>query len=179
MYDDLQWTSQLYKSPKITFSTIYCLLVDRKVSLKKISHLEEIVERSQDGTCEEELSCDQEVPIEYTRTLGKAFVFLKIAMYRTSSITHFHKSLAMCVLDQMFCHLWRKTTVIILNESTAHVASAHCACPAGLSSCCDNVMATLYCLEEYIYLGLYDDEIKYCTDRLQKWNQPRKQHIKP
>ena len=77
MYDDPQWTSQLYKSPKITFSTIYRLLVDRKVSLRKISHLEGVVERSQDGTCEEELSCDQEVPIEYTRTLEKAFVFFK------------------------------------------------------------------------------------------------------
>jgi len=39
------------------------------------------------------------------------------------------------------------------------------------------VTASLYYLEEYIYLSLYDDEIKGSTDRLQRWNEPRKQHI--
>jgi len=28
-------------------------------------------------------------------------------------------------------------------------------------------------------LGLYDDEMKGCTDRLQRWNQSRKRHIEP
>ena len=55
------------------------------------------------------------------------------------------------------------TTVVVFHESTARVASAHCACPAGLSGCCNHVTAMLYCLEEYIYLGLYEDELKGCT----------------
>ena len=37
--DDLQWTSQLHKLPKVTYNTIYDFLVDRKVLLKKASHL--------------------------------------------------------------------------------------------------------------------------------------------
>ena len=65
-----------------------------------------------------------------------------------------------------------------LNESTARDASAHWACPAGLSGC-NHVTAILYCLEEYIYLDLHDNEVKGCTDRLQTWNQPRKRHTEP
>jgi len=34
----------------------------------------------------------------------------------------------------------------------------------------------LYCLEDYIHLGLQHDERKCCTERLQKWNQSRKQY---
>ena len=65
------------------------------------------------------------------------------------------------------------------DRLTARVTSAHCACPAGLSGCCNHVTATLYCLEEYIYLRLYEDELKGCTDRLQLWNQPRKRNVVP
>ena len=35
-YDDPQWTMRLHELPKVTFSTIYSFLVDRKVSLKKL-----------------------------------------------------------------------------------------------------------------------------------------------
>ena len=66
---------------------------------------------------------------------------------------------------------------IILCESTAHVASAHCTCNAGLSGCCNHVIATLYCLEEYIHAGLYKDEQIGCTDWLQTWNKPRKRNF--
>ena len=40
-------------------------------------------------------------------------------------------------------------------------------------------METLCWLEEYIYLGLYNDELKGCTDRLQTWNKLRKRYIEP
>ena len=63
---------------------------------------------------------------------------------------------------------------IVIWESTCSVATACCTCTAGLSSCCNHVTGTLYCLEEYIHQGL-QDERKGCTECLQKWNQPRKQ----
>jgi len=47
------------------------------VSLKKVSYFEEIVERAQDSTSEEKICCEQDIPIEYTQTLEKAFVFFK------------------------------------------------------------------------------------------------------
>ena len=49
-YDDPQWTARLHELPKITFSTIYSFLVDRKVSLKKVSYLEGISEKNLDLT---------------------------------------------------------------------------------------------------------------------------------
>ena len=75
-YDDPQWTSQLYKSPKVTFSTIYCLLVDRKVSLKKISHLEEIVEK-----------------IKTVQMRKSHFRYVVIKMYQLSILEHLKKPL--------------------------------------------------------------------------------------
>ena len=38
--DDPQWTNRLYKIPKITFSTMYDFLVDRKVMLRQVSYPE-------------------------------------------------------------------------------------------------------------------------------------------
>ena len=83
-----QWTSQLYQLPKVTFSTIYHLIVDRKVYLKKVSYLEEIAEKSPDNSNEEvfQMCAEQSVPIEYTRTLSKAYVFLKMVMCRILNI---------------------------------------------------------------------------------------------
>ena len=120
--------------------------------------------------------------IEYTRTLEKASFFLKMAMYRTSSITHFHKIPAM---SQMFCPSMKKRSSVHYCYYPEQIHRTCCKCTLCLSSRVIwllqllYVMATLYCLDEYIYLGLYDDEIKGCTDRLQKWNQPRKRHIEP
>ena len=64
---------------------------------------------------------------------------------------------------------------IVIQESNCSVSTAYCTCTAGLSGCCNHVTGTLYCLEDYIHQGLQDDERKGCTERLQKWNQPRKQ----
>ena len=43
--DDTLWTSRLYRIPKITFSTIYDFLVDRKVLLRRVSYLEGIADK--------------------------------------------------------------------------------------------------------------------------------------
>jgi len=59
------------------------------------------------------------------------------------------------------------------------VAQACCSCPAGLSGCCNHVIGTLYCLEDYIHSGLQEDERKGCTERLQTWNHPRKRNVEP
>ena len=65
---------------------------------------------------------------------------------------------------------------IATQKSTCSVATAYCTSTAGLSGCCNHITGTLYCLEAYIHLGLQDDERKGCTERLQKWNQHRKQY---
>ena len=46
--NDPQWTSQLHKLPKVTYSTIYNFLVDQKVLLKKVSYLESVADENAD-----------------------------------------------------------------------------------------------------------------------------------
>lgn len=86
--EDPRWTSRLYEVPKITFGTIYDYLVDRKFLLKRVSCLEGIadvrakkVEHNDNSSCEESskpLHDDSDyVPIEYTRTLNKAYRFFQ------------------------------------------------------------------------------------------------------
>ena len=126
---------------------------------------------------------DYNVPIEYTRTLSKAYVFFKDGHVQDIRYHPFpQKADYVCVKSKVLPSMRKDrmyTTIIVLHNSTAHIASAHCTCPAGLSGCCNHVTATLYCLEEYIYSGLYEDDLKGCTDKLQKWNQPRKRNVEP
>jgi len=49
---DLQWTKALYKAPKVTFGTIFKFLVDCKVLLKKVAHVENIPEKRENSTIE-------------------------------------------------------------------------------------------------------------------------------
>ena len=49
---------------------------------------------------------------------------------------------------------------IVVGESPCSINTAYCTCPAGLSGCCNHVIATLYCLEDYIHQGLQDEEKK-------------------
>ena len=67
------------------------------------------------------------------------------------------------------------SVTIVIQELRCSVTTAYCTCTAGLSGCCNHITGTLYCLEDYIHQGLQDNERKGCTERLQKWNQPRKQ----
>ena len=121
------------------------------------------------------------VPAEYTRTLDKAYRFFKDGhvqqiRYHPMPSVPGYISISATVLPSM-----RKDriyhVVIVITESPARAITACCACPAGLSGCCNHVTATLYCLEDYIHSGLQEDEQKGCTDRLQVWNQPRKRNV--
>ena len=71
-----QWTKQLQCLPTITFNTIYDFLVDHKILLKKVSHIENVTESqeqlsSEEGSCHDDKSWYESV--EYTRTLEKAY----------------------------------------------------------------------------------------------------------
>ena len=68
---------------------------------------------------------------------------------------------------------------VIIRESNARVVIAYCTCPAGLAGCCNHVTAMLYCPEDYVGLGLREEEELGCTSRLQTWNQPRKRNVEP
>lgn len=79
----MQWTNRLYNLPKITFSTIYDYLVDRKLVLKKVACLESIADKRAEAVSvddkkvtvvEPSTNC---VSIEYTRTLDKAYRFFQ------------------------------------------------------------------------------------------------------
>ena len=179
--------------PKITFSTIYDFLVDRKILLKRVSYLESIADKRAEkihnqGEQSPKDSMPQQsngdgvyVPVEYTRTLEKAYRFYRDGhvqdiKYHPMPDIPDYVCIAAKVLPSM-----RKDRVyhviIAIHESTARAITACCSCPAGLSGCCNHITATLYCLEDYVHSGLQDDEQIGCTDRLQTWNQPRKRNV--
>ena len=121
--------------------------------------------------------------IEYTRTLSTAYIFFKDGHVQDVNYHPFpQKPGYVCVKSKVLPSMQEDrlyTIVVVLHNSSAQVVSAHCTWPAGLSGCCNHVTATLYCLEEYKYSGLCKDDLKGCTDRLQKWNQPRKRNVEP
>ena len=125
---------------------------------------------------------DTHVPIEYTRTLSKAYCFFKDGHIQDIRYHPMPQQLNYIGIRSNVLPSMRKdrvySTAIILCESIAHVANAHCTCTARLFGCCNHVTATLYCLEEYIHAGLYKDEQIGCTGWLQTWNKPRKRNVK-
>ena len=112
---------------------------------------------------------------EYTRTLDKAYHFFKDGH-----------------VQNIKCHPWttqpdvicvkatsmRKDRIyhikLVIRKSCVRVITAFCTCPAGLSGCCNHITATLYALEDYVHLGLREQEKLGCTEKLQTWNHPRK-----
>ena len=184
--NDPQWTKQLQCLPMITFNTIYDFLVDRKILLKKVSHIENVTE-SQEQLSSEEGSCHDDdkswyESAEYTRTLEKAYRFFKdghvqaIKFHPWSSLPD-----VICVTCTVLPSM-RKDRVysvtIAIKESTCRVVTAYCTCPAGLSGC-NHITSTLYCLEDFVRRGLREEERMGCTEKLQKWNQPRKRNVEP
>ena len=107
-YDDSQWTSQLHKLPKVTFSTIYCHLVDRKVHLKKVSYLEDIADRSPGNSNDEALQpcADQLNTLE---RLVKLMYFSRMIMYRTLNTILFQIGLVMSASGLLCYHPCTKT----------------------------------------------------------------------
>ncbi|XP_065884579.1 uncharacterized protein [Dysidea avara] len=75
--------------------------------------------------------------------------------------------------DRVYC------ATIAIKEPTCRVVTAYCTCPAGLSGCCNHITSTLYCLEDFVRRGLREEERMGCTEKLQKWNQPRKRNVEP
>ena len=175
---DPEWTTKLCKLPKITFGTIYDFLVDRKVLLKKVSDLESVADRRAELLCNPEMGdiCvihnDRTlgVPVEYTRTLEKAYRFFKDGHVQEVKYHLMPKQDDhICIVSKVLPSMKKDrvyNVVIIICESTTKVSTAYCACPAGLAGCCNHITATLYCLEDYIHQRLYEDEEKGCTDRL-------------
>ena len=73
--------------------------------------------------------------------------------------------------DRVYC------VTVAIKESICHVVTAFCTYPAGLSGCCNHTTATLYCLKDFVRRGLREEEKMGCTEKLQKWNQPRKRNV--
>ena len=127
---------------------------------------------------------NQPGPLEYTRTLDKAYRFFQEGHVHS---VMFHplplQPNYVLVRAKVFPSL-KKTSVhhvfVVLKESAARVAVAYCACPAGLSGCCNHVTALLYTLEDYVRHGLKGRMKKQgCTERLILWNRPRKKYQCP
>ena len=143
---DPQWTNQLHKLLKVTNSTIYSFIVDRKVFLRKVSDLEEIADNHAETYDNSEINSqskdDTHVPIEYTRTLSKAYRFFKDGhvqdiRYHPMPQHQNYIGVRSNVLPSM-----RKdrvyNTAIILCETTARVANAHCTCIVWLLQPCNS-----------------------------------------
>lgn len=181
--EDPLWTKSLIQIPKVTYSMIYEFLVDRKVSRKRINKLEALPDIRAEKLIHKEESEDVHVPAEYTRTLNKGYRFFLDGHVQDIKYHPMdHKPDYVCILSRVLPSM-RKDRVYVVNivfqESTCAVTTAYCSCPAGLSGYCNHVTATLYCLEDYIHLGLQEDEKSGCTDRLQTWNQPRMHSTTP
>ena len=181
--EDPLWTKSLIQIPKVTYSMIYEFLVDRKVSRKRINKLEALPDIRAEKLIHKEESEDVHVPAKYTRTLNKGYRFFLDGHVQDIKYHPMdHKPDYVCILSRVLPSM-RKDRVYVVNivfqDSTCAVTTAYCSCPAGLSGYCNHVTATLYCLEDYIHLGLQEDEKCGCTDRLQTWNQPRMHSTTP
>ena len=175
--EDPLWTKSLIQIPKVTYSRIYEFLVDRKVSRKRVNRLETLPGIRAENLIHKEESEDLHVPAEYTRTLDKGYRFFQDGHVQDIKYHPMgHKPDYICIMSRVLPSM-RKDHVysvnVIIQESTCSVTAACCSCPAGLSGYCNHVTATLYSLEDYIHLGLQEDEQKGCTERLQTGNQPR------
>lgn len=171
-----QWTKQLHLIPTVTFSSIYDFLVSHKVSLKKVRHIENVVDKDKEIGPNVEDVGDQSwyESVEYTCTLDKAYRFFRDGHVQN---LRYHpwiiQSDIICIKPTVLTSM-RKDRIynitIIIRESNARFVTAYCTCPAGLSGYCNHTTATLYCLEDY-HLSLREEEKLGCTERLQKWNQ--------
>ena len=182
---DPLWTKSLINIPEITFSTIYKFCVERKVPRKKVSHLEDLADiraqmSLQKGNTKESVE-DLYVQTEYTRTLDKGYRFFQDSYVQNIKCHPMpHKPDFVCVASTVLPSMKKDCIYhvkIVVQKSPCSVNTAYCTCPAGLSGCCNHVIATLYCLEDYIHQGFQDEEKKGCTERLQVWNKPKLRNV--
>ena len=72
--NDVHWTKDFHKSPKVTFSTIYEFLVECQVLLKKVVYIECVLEKRDSSMfCGKKCDDDACESKGYTRTLDKAY----------------------------------------------------------------------------------------------------------
>ena len=191
---DSLWSTEIYKAPKVTFSSIFRFLVDRKVLIKKANHIENVIERrdysdlgiqtqgnvNSDSDIQGDANLDSD-SVCYTRTLDKAYRFFQdghvqnIRYHPMPSLPDY-VCIGASVLPSMKKGKMYSVRVV-LSKKTAHVERAICVCPAGLSGCCNHVTATLYCIQDYFHLKINEEDEKGCTEKRQTWNQPKKKKV--
>ncbi|XP_065893458.1 uncharacterized protein [Dysidea avara] len=184
---DNQWTKDIHKCPKITFGTIFKFLVDRKCFLRNADYVESAMERrdscSVKDVGEQKLisNLGSEESIGFTRPLDKAYRFFQDGHVQNIRYHPMPNQLNYICIGADVLPSMKKDKLykvyIVLSELTSDVAKAFCACPAGLSGCCNHVTATLYCLQNYFHLKLNEEDEKSCTEKRQLWNQPRDKKV--
>ena len=83
------------------------------------------------------------VPVEYTRTLEKAYRFYKDGhvqqvKYHPIPMQDDHICITAKVLPSMKKN-WMYKVVIVICETSIKVSTAYCSCPAGLAGCCNHI----------------------------------------
>ena len=68
---------------------------------------------------------------------------------------------------------------LVAQGEACDVKFAVCQCPAGLAGNCNHVGGLLYTMEDFVRSGLRDTSSSTCTEKLQKWNQPRCARVQP
>ena len=185
---DTLWTKEIYKAPKVTFSSIYRFLVERKVLLQRANRIENVIEKRDSFVLgrlnRSNVNCLDSGASEsvcYTRTLDRAYRFfqdghIQNVRYHPMPSLPDYVCIGAAVLPSMKKDKMYNVR-IVLSKHTAHVERAICVCPAGLCGCCNHVTATLYCVEDYFRLKLNEEDQKGCTEKLQTWNQPRNKKV--
>ena len=194
---DNLWSNEIYKAPKVTYSSIFQFLVDRKVLIKKANHIENVIERrdssdlgiqtqgdvhsDSDSQGNKNSDTATSESICYTRTLDKAYRFFQdghvqnIRYHPMPSLPDY-----VCIGASVLPSMKKGkmySVRIVLSKRTAHVERAICVCPAGLSGCCNHVTATLYCVQDYFHLKINEEDEKGCTEKRQTWNQPKQKKV--
>ena len=181
------WTKEIYKAPKVTFSSIFQFLVDRKVLIKKANHIENVTERRDNSNLgihvQGNVNLDNAIceSVCYTRTLDKAYCFyqdghVQNVRYHPLPSLPGYVCIGASVLPSMKKGKMYNVRVVLSNN-TAHVDRANCVCPAGLSGCCNHVTATLYCIQDYFHLKINEEDEKGCTEKRQTWNIPKQEKV--
>ena len=195
--NDKLWSKEIYKAPKVTFSSIFQFLVDRKVLIRKANHVDNVIEKRDcsdlgiqtqgnvnlDSGCQGNANSDTctSESVCYTRTLDKAYRFfqdghVQNVRYHPMPSQPGYVCIGASVLPSMKKGKMYSVRVV-LSDNTARVAKAICVCPAGLSGCCNHVTATLYCVQDYFHLKINEEDQKGCTEKRQTWNRPKKKKV--
>ena len=114
---------------------------------------------------------------EYARILDKAykFFFRKGHVQDLKGHPMLHEPAFVCISSTVLPSMkkdWVYHVKIIIHQSLCSVKEVDCTWTAGLSGCCYHVTGTLFCLENYIYQGLQEEEKKGCPEHLQVWTKP-------